>query len=423
MKGVAAKSELKLGINGLGRIGKLAVWHHVARKVFSEIVVNIGREAGTALADLAHYLERDSTYGLLRSYLYGHGAEPVIGDIDNEQGIIVIDGIPVRFLRKDRNPADIGWDRYGVRLVVDTTGQFLDPSLPAEHPGGSVRGHLEAGAEKVVVSAPFKLRDKKADLSGAMPEDAVTTVMGINTDDYDPRRHRIVSNASCTTTCLAHMMKPLINAFGPQRILTASMATVHAATGSQAVLDRLPKAGKADLRKNRSIMNNIILTTTGAAKALRLVIPEMREIGFIAESVRVPIATGSLIILVVDLAEAPDAPPIRRETVNAVYREAAAADPYRYLHYSDKQNVSGDIIGVPRAAAIIEGYETHTRTAEATIDLALVPGLDKSIISQLNDTQIRVPLTQAVIYGWYDNEMGSYVNMLGDRTVSIADHM
>jgi glyceraldehyde 3-phosphate dehydrogenase len=247
--------------------------------------------------------------------------------------------------------------------------------------------------------------------------------MGINSNDFDPRRHRLVSNASCTTTCLAHMIKPLLDHFGPQKILTASMATVHAATGSQAVLDRMPKAGKKDLRKNRSIMNNIILTTTGAAKALRLVIPEMEQIGFIAESVRVPVASGSLIILVVDFQEELGGKPIRRETINGIYRRAAEQDPQGYLHYTEKQNVSGDIIGVPRAAAIIEGFETHTRTAEASINLANVPELDSEVIARLKNPIIRIPVTQAVIYGWYDNEMGSYVNMLGDRTVSIAEVM
>jgi glyceraldehyde 3-phosphate dehydrogenase len=414
---------MKLGINGLGRIGKLTVWHHVGRKFFNELVVNIGRKSGTSLADIGHYLERDSTYGLLRSYLYGHNAEPVIGDINESEGTLVVDGITVRVLRSDRNPIDIGWHKYDVRLVVDTTGQYLDPSLPADDPKGSVRGHLEAGADKVIVSAPFKMKDKKVDAGGAMPDDAVTTVMGINTNDYDPRRHRVLSNASCTTTCLAHMMKPLIDTFGPQKILTASMATVHASTGSQAVLDRLPKAAKTDLRKNRSIMNNIILTTTGAAKALRLVIPEMEQIGFIAESVRVPISTGSLIILVVDLQQDIAGESIRRDNVNAIYQQAAASDPNGYLHYSKKQNVSGDIIGVPRAAAIIEGHETHTRTAEVTINLQNVPGLDKDVVAALKDSVIRIPVTQVVIYGWYDNEMGSYVNMLGDRTVTVAESM
>lgn len=423
MGAVKISKGMTLGINGMGRIGKLTVWHHVGRKFFDEIVVNIGRKSGTSLADIAHYLERDSSYGLLRTYLHGHAAAPAINDIDESEGTFRADGVKIRVLRSDRNPVGIGWRDHQVRLVVDTTGRFLDPSLPAEHPGGSVRGHLEAGAEKVVVSAPFKIKDLKADMQGSAPDDSVTTVMGINASDYDPRRHRIISNASCTTTCLAHMIKPLLDHFGPHKILTASMATVHAATGSQAVLDRLPQAGKKDLRKNRSIMNNIILTTTGAAKALRLVLPEMQQIGFIAESVRVPIATGSLIILVVDFQEEPAEEPIRRGVINQIYRQAAELDPNKYLHYSEKQNVSGDIVGTPRAAAIIEGYETHTRTAEVTIDLANVPGLDKKVIDQLTDTTIRIPVTQAVIYGWYDNEMGSYVNMLGDRTVSVAEHM
>ena len=256
-----------------------------------------------------------------------------------------------------------------------------------------------------------------------MPEDAVTTVMGINANEYDPRRHRIVSNASCTTTCLAHMMKPLINAFGAKRILSASMATIHAATGSQQVLDRLPKTGKTDLRKNRSILNNIILTSTGAAKALRLVIPEMEQIGFIAESVRVPTSSGSLIILVLGIQENPLEEPIRREAINEVYEHAAELDPNGYLQFTRKQNVSGDILGAPRAAAVIEGHETHTRTADLSLDLANVPGFSQEILGSLPDTVVRAPVTQAVIYGWYDNEMGSYVNMLGDRTVTMAENM
>jgi glyceraldehyde 3-phosphate dehydrogenase len=243
----------------------------------------------------------------------------------------------------------------------------------------------------------------------------------VNGNDYDPRRHRIISCASCTTTCLAHMMRPLINAFGAKRILSASMATVHAATSSQEVLDRLPGAGKTDLRKSRSIMNNIILTSTGAANALRLVIPEMKDIPFIAESVRIPTSTGSLIILVVNLQEELTGGRIDRAAVNAVYRQAAADSPEGYLLFSEQQNVSADIIGMPRAAAIIEGCETHTRTAEAPVDLSKVPGLPSELLSSLKSMLIRVPVTQAVIYGWYDNEKGSYVQMLGDRTVTIAE--
>ena len=409
----------RLGINGFGRIGKLTLWHHIGRKYLKEIVVNIGREVGTSLKDIAHYVERDSTYGLLRQYLYGHEAEPVINDLDEKKGSMKIDGICVTFLRSSRNPAKIRWRDSEVKLVVDTTGQFLDPTLNADYPKGSARGHLEAGAEKVIASAPFKIKDK----GEPMPDDVVTTVMGINASDYDPRKHRIISNASCSTTCLAHMIKPLINYFGFKKILSASMATVHAATGSQEVLDRLPKQGKTDLRKNRSIMNNIILTTTGAANALRLVIPEMNEIWFIAESVRIPTVTGSIIILVLDLQEEISGEPIRRELINDIYRQAAEDDPYGYLHFSKKQNVSCDIVGMPKAATIIEGHETHTRTAEVTIDLNTVPGIEKDVISALKNTVISIPITQTVIYGWYDNEMGSYVNILGDRTVTIAENM
>lgn len=415
----AGSSGMKLGVNGFGRIGKLTVWHHVARKYFDEIIVNLGRPVGTSLEDIAHYVERDSTYGWLHGYLYGHKGTPVIGELNESDGSMVIDGIRVLFLRSHRDPADIGWDRHGVRLVVDTTGQFLDPNLGLDNPRGTIRGHLASGADKVIVSAPFKTNDKRA----PNPEDAVTTVMGINTNDFDPRRHKIISNASCTTTCLAHMMKPLIDHFGPKKIMSASMATVHAATGSQQVLDRLPKSGKSDLRKNRSIMNNIILTTTGAARALRLVIPEMKEIAFIAESVRIPISTGSLIILVINLQEEPGGRYVRREMINDIYRQAAADSPEGYLYFTEKQNVSGDIIGMPRVAATIEGAETHSRTAEATIDLANIPGLNADMLSDLGGTVVRIPVTQAVIYGWYDNEMGSYVNMLGDRTVSVAKLM
>ncbi len=413
----------RLGINGFGRIGKLTAWHHINRRYFDEIVINIGRNVGSGIEDIAHYMERDSTYGWLANYLHGCNAKPVISELSEEKGSMFVDGVKIKFLREARNPADIKWKENGVSIVVDTTGQFLDPTQLADHPKGSIRGHIKAGAEKVVVSAPFKLKDKGMDLKGAMPEDAITTVMGINDHLYDPRKHTIISNASCTTNCLAHMMKPVLDVLGQKKILSASMATIHAATGSQQVLDRLPASGKTDLRKNRSILNNIILTSTGAAKALALVIPEMQKIGFIAESVRIPTTTGSLVILVLNLQEDIQGQQIRRELINNIYKQAAQNDPRGYLHYTEKQNVSSDLIGNPQAAATIEGHETHTRTAEVNIDLTAVPGLDQKIIATLNTTTIRVPVTQAVIYGWYDNEMGSYVNMLGDRVVSIAEDM
>jgi len=404
---------MKLGINGLGRIGKLSLWTHVSRKHFSELVVNVGREVGSSLEDLVASVERDSTYGRLGSYLFGHNGGRVIEELDDAAGTFTAAGVPVKVLRSDRNPRDISWRENGVELVVDSTGAFTDPTADPTGARGALRGHLEAGAVKTILSAPFKIKSKGLD----MPEDAVTTVMGINDDDYLPDRHSLISAASCTTTCLSYMVKPLIETIGADNLLSASMVTVHAATGSQQVLDRLPGAGAADLRKNRSILNNIILTTTGAAKALGLVIPEMKNIGFIAESVRIPTSTGSLIILVINIQDEPGRP-TKRAFINDIYREFAQGTDY--LQFSEVQNVSSDIIGVPRAASIIEGTETHTRTATIHVNLAKagVAGLDGAA-----DPILDVPVTQAVIYGWYDNELGSYTNMLGDLTVKIADTM
>ncbi len=410
---------IRLGINGLGRIGKLTLWHHIARKSFSEIVVNLGRQAGQSLADIAHYIEKDSTYGWLPVYLHGHRAQRVIENLDETNGTMTIDGVPVRILREKRNPKEIAWRDYGVKLVVDATGRFRDPTADPETPGGALRGHLVSGAEKVILSAPFKLKEKGV----GFPEDTVTVVYGINEDDYNPSKHQVISAASCTTTCLAYMMRPLLDYFGVERILSASMVTVHAATSSQAVLDRVPKAGATDLRKIRSIFNNIILTTTGAAKALSLVIPEMKKIGFIAESVRIPTNTGSLIVLVVNIQDESLENRITRDTINNIYREAAEG-PYKgYLIYTEEQNVSSDIIGYPKAATIIEASETHTRTALIHVDLTKACGPDGKALKSLVCSEVEVPITQAVIYGWYDNEFGSYTNMLGELTLYIAQQM
>ncbi len=404
---------MKLGINGLGRIGKLSIWHHVSRKHFSELVVNIGREVGTGLNDLAAALERDSTYGRLGTYLHGHKSGRVIQELDNEKGRMLVNGVPVTILRQSRDPRNIAWRDNGVKLVVDTTGVFNDPTTDAGSDRGALRGHLQAGADKVILSAPFKIKSKGLE----MPADAITTVMGINEDVYDSNKHSLVSAASCTTTCLSYMIKPLMERVGADKILSASMVTVHAATGSQQVLDRLPKTGAVDLRKNRSIMNNIILTTTGAAKALALVIPEMESIGFMAESVRIPTSSGSLIVLVLNIQDDMDNP-TKRGDINGIYRDFAKINSY--LEFTEEQNVSSDILGTPKAAAVIEGSETHTRTANVRVNLAkaktncLLPGADPIL---------QVPITQAVVYGWYDNELGSYTNMLGDLTVHVADKM
>ncbi|MFN3406847.1 MAG: glyceraldehyde 3-phosphate dehydrogenase NAD-binding domain-containing protein, partial [Caldimicrobium sp.] len=137
---------MKLGINGLGRIGKLTLWHHVARKYFSEIVVNLGREVGTSFNDLAEYIEKDSTYGWLPVWLYGHRANRVIENANEKDKTMIIDGVKVKFLMNHRNPKEIEWKEEGVRLVIDCTGKFRDPTKEADDPKGSVRGHLVAGA-------------------------------------------------------------------------------------------------------------------------------------------------------------------------------------------------------------------------------------------------------------------------------------
>jgi glyceraldehyde 3-phosphate dehydrogenase len=404
---------MKLGINGLGRIGKLTLWHHVSKKYFSGIVVNMGREVGRGLEDLAAAIERDSTYGRLGTYLHGHKAGRVIEEIDNDKGTMRVNGVPLQVLRSTRDPKLIAWRENEVKLVVDTTGVFSDPTADQSSEKGALRGHIGAGAEKVILSAPFKIKSKGL----AMPEDAVTTVMGINDDTYDPSRHSLISAASCTTTCLSYMIKPLMESIGAENFLSASMVTVHAATGSQQVLDRLPKANVVDLRKNRSIMNNIILTTTGAAKALSLVIPEMERIGFMAESVRIPTSSGSLIVLVLNFQDDSENP-IKRKYINSIYQEYGQNNPY--LVFTEEQNVSSDIIGLPAAAVVIEGSETHTRTASIQVNLQKVK---KGYLGPEIDPILNVPVTQAVVYGWYDNELGSYTNMLGDLTVQVADKM
>jgi len=408
---------MKLGINGLGRIGKLTLWNHVANRNFSEIVVNIGRQAGKSLADVAAYIERDSTYGRLSTYLHGYKGGVTVENLNEATGSMTINGIPVTILREHRNPREIQWAKHDVRFVIDSTGVFVDPTVPADSPKGALRGHLEAGASKVLLSAPFKIKDKSA----SMPEDAVTTVMGINEDDYVPSRHCLISAASCTTTCLAYMVKPLLDYFGVSRILTASMVTVHAATGSQVVLDRLPAAGAKDLRKNRSVFNNIILTTTGAAKALSLVLPEMKQIGFIAESVRIPTSTGSIVILVLTIHDTSLETPIKRELINGIYKDAAEGPMKGRLIFTEEQNVSSDIIGYPMAATIIEGTETHTRTGAINVDPSLICSGPEG--AKITCAPLQIPVTQVVIYGWYDNELGSYANMLGERAVTIADSM
>lgn len=406
-----------LGVNGLGRIGKLTLWHHVARRHFGRIVVNLGREAGTGLEAVCGVIENDSTYGSIHRFLHGIDARPCVRIVDRETGLLDVAGVPVTVLRQARDPKDIDWRAHRVRLVVDTTGAFDDPTRPADAPRGSLRGHLLAGAEKVIYSAAFKTGGGRA----AMPDDAATLIYGINHEAFDPRRHELISAASCTTTALAHMVKPLLDRLDPTTVMTASMSTVHAVTNSQSVLDAVPAAGASDLRRSRSALNSIILTSTNAASALEQVIPEIRDVGFMADSVRIPIPTESLIILNMTFQTRMtdgDRSTLTREVLNEIY--AGAADPSGdgLLVFSDRQNVPADVTGV-RAAVVIEGVETHTRTGFVTVDLRSLLGLAPETRERLAAEVIRVPVTHAKIFGWYDNEYGSYTNLLGDLTESI----
>ena len=413
----AAATDHTLGINGLGRIGKLTLWHHVARRHFGRIVVNVGREVGPSLDAVCAVIERDSTYGSMHRFLFGVSAEPCIHVADRERGLLEVAGVPVNVLQVARDPKEIGWREHGARVVVDATGVFNDPTLAEEHERGALRGHLAAGAEVVLNSAAFKIKDK----SRSVPDDAPTLIYGINHQRFSPGRHRLLSAASCTTTALAHMVQPLLARLHVSNVMTASMSTVHAATNTQSVLDTVPKAGAKDLRKSRSVLNSIILTSTNAAAALERVIPEIRQVGFMADSVRVPIPTLSLIILNVTFQSQmrPDgSSSIDGALLNDAYADAAAGAQKGALVYSEQQNVPADVIGM-RAAVVIEGAETHTRTSFVQIDLAQVPGVDPAALVGLTSPTIEVPVTHAKIFGWYDNEYGSYTNLLGDLTVHV----
>lgn len=399
-----------LGINGVGRIGKLTLWNHLNLKHFDRIVINSGRELGKKIEDVIQYFTTDSTYGTLDRFLYGYtGKTCNVKVLDQSECLFEIDGIPVKLLKKSRNPREIDWAKEGVRLVIDCTGKFLDPTLPADDPKGSVRGHLEAGAEKVIVSAPFKIKDS----SRKRPDDSAMFVYGVNHSTYDPKKHHIISAASCTTTGLAHMVKPLLDTEETSKFVTASMTTVHAATNNQNILDAAPKAGSKDLRRNRSVFNNMIPTSTGAAIALEEVLPEIKKVGFMADSIRVPTSTVSLISLNLtfrtELNESGE-PIINRNFINDIYRKAAAGAQKDLLIFSEQQNVSTDLMG-SMAAVIIEGQENHTRTGFLSLDAETLKNYGIETNQDMN-----LPVTHAKIYGWYDNEFGCYVNCLGKLT-------
>ncbi len=400
------RNKKLLGINGLGRIGKLLLWNQIHLRHFDGIIVNCGRDIGKNLDDLLQLIETDSTYGSIHKFLFGMvGRQADIQVLDPDKPVLAIEGIPVKILRTARDPKDINWLNEGVRIVVDCTGNFVDPNLSPEQGKPCLRGHLEAGALKVVCSAPFK--SKTAGV-GSCP-DALTMIYGINHLNYKPAEHHVISAASCTTTGLAHLVKPLLENQETANIMTASMSTIHAATNTQSILDSVPKAGATDLRKSRSVLNNIILSTTGVTKALELVLPQIKSVGFMADSVRIPTSTVSLINLNVtfhtQLNELGQ-PLVNRRLLNQIYKQAAEGPQKGLLVYSERQNVSADLIGT-MAAATVEAHETHTRTS-----FIPVPAKTLDELGVKADREVTMPVTHAKIFGWYDNELGSYTNCL-----------
>ncbi len=372
MSNISLKSPV--GVNGIGRIGKLLVWMLSGRKEQEQIVISTGREIGKSLEDLATYLAYDSTYGGYDKFLFGFQSGKRIEIKGNN---IYLNGVKIVWVNdpKCRVAGNIPWADNGVELVFETTGKITDPTSNDEN---SLRGHIRS-AKKVVLTAPFKIKNKGA----AMPDDAVTVVGGINFDKYDSSKHNLISNASCTTNCCAPAIKALVDHFG-DKFISYALTTVHAATNSQAVLDNVPKSGDKDTRKRRSILNNIIPTTTGAAKAVIEVIPEIRELGIgsQASALRVPTNTASIVIMDVSLLGEYD-----DDYMNEVFKKYSEKNP-EVMKFSTEQLVSSDVIGSPYST-IYDSLFTHRRTSKR--------GNNSYTMFDLNF--------------WYDNEFG-YVNTL-----------
>ena len=286
----------KIGINGFGRIGRLvfrAINQHYGDKL--EIAaINDLTDARTN----AHLLKYDSTYGIYP------------GKVEAVADAIIVDGEKTKVIA-ERDPAKIPWKDLGIGVVVESTGLFTDATKAA--------AHLQGGAKKVIISAPATNED-------------ITIVLGVNEDKYDAKKHNIISNASCTTNCIAPVVKVLNDSFG---ITKGLLTTIHAYTNDQRLLDMYHK----DLRRARSAAINIVPTTTGAAKAVALVIPEIKgKLHGIA--LRVPVPTVSLCDLVCNLNKE-----VTVEQINATFREAAAGKLKGILEYCEEPLVSTDFRG------------------------------------------------------------------------------
>src|SRR5678816_1966628 len=324
----------RIGINGFGRIGR-----QVLRAAKEQGVADLDFVAVNDLTDtktLAHLFKYDSV----------HGKYP--GDVEIGKDSIVVDGDEIKIL-SHKDPSALPWKDLGVDIVLESTGRFTDVD--------GARKHIEGGAKKVLISAPAKGED-------------ITIVMGVNSDKYDSARHTIVSNASCTTNCLVPMVKVVRDAFGFRH---GSMVTIHSYTNDQNILD-LPHK---DLRRARAAALSIIPTTTGAAKATSLVIPEVKgKIDGI--SLRVPTPDVSITDLAAEVER-----PVTIEEVNAAFKAAANGPLQGILAYSEEELVSSDYIGNPHSC-ILDSLSTNV----------------------VDGTMVKVS-------GWYDNEWG-YANRCVD---------
>ncbi len=325
----------QVGINGFGRIGRNVFRAALNNPEINIVAVNDLTDAKT----LAHLLKYDSVHGILDAEVKADG------------DAIIVNGKRIQVLA-ERNPADLPWGKMGIEIVVESTGIFTAKE--------KAEAHIQAGAKKVFISAP------------ATGED-VTIVLGVNEDKYDPKNHHVVSNASCTTNCLAPFVKVLNDSFGVKR---GMMTTVHSYTNDQQILD-LPHK---DLRRARAAAENIIPTTTGAAKAVGLVLPELQGKlnGF---SLRVPTPNVSVTDLVAELDKS-----VTAEEINDALKTAAAGPMKGILDFSDEPLVSKDYNGNPHSS-IVDGLSTM-----------VIEGNMVKVVS------------------WYDNEWG-YSNRVVDLAV------
>ena len=318
--------SVRVGINGFGRIGRN--FFRAARKRGADVEIVAVNDLGDAKT-MAHLLKYDSVLG------------PFDGEVEAVESGIRVDGEELKLLN-ERDPAALPWKDLGVEVVLESTGLFTKRE--------QAQAHLDAGGGKVVISAPATDPD-------------VTIVLGVNDEAYDPEQHRIVSNASCTTNCVAPLAKVLHDTW---RIESGFMTTIHAYTNDQQILD-LPHK---DLRRARAAAINLIPTSTGAAKAIGLVIPDLQgKVDGI--SVRAPVADGSIVDLVVQVGAE-----VTADEVNARFREAADTGPFEgILQYTEEPLVSSDVVGSSYSAVFDS-------------DLTMARG------------------NNVKVFGWYDNEWG-----------------